>query len=469
MATSDLLDPGVFLKHLKESRLLSPEQWETINKIDLKGGDARSLGRVAVEMGLLTRFQAERILNGKTAGLVMGQYRILAELGRGGMGRVYSAVHERMARKVALKVLSPQLMKSEKAHNLFEREVRAISRLAHPNIVTAYDANVFEGRHYLVLELVEGPNLSQLLKKQGALPLDQTLEYTRQVAMGLDHAHRKGLVHRDIKPGNLLVQLEDKDGKKVPGPLKISDFGLARLRDSESEGAGESSIAASSQSITGTPDYISPEQARDIHLADIRSDLYSLGCTLYQCLTGRVPFDGTNVIEKLVRHASESPPDPREYRPEIPMQVVYLQHKLMAKLPEQRYQTPAELVAEIESIQQSLHLDSSSQWVSAEAIVIGNDYGNLEEPAQEGKLSLSKDSQTRETFAAISDSTIVPASAPIVTLVKSKPKTNPQKIWIAVGVGVAVIALVLLLIYLLGPSFRKDNPARTPVNSSNKK
>lgn len=306
MGQVDLLDPNIFLVNLRKCGLLNGDQLARVGALELKGKDARALGRACIELGLLTQFQAERILNGKITGLILGQYRILEELGRGGMGRVYRAVHERMGRKVAIKVLSPQLMRSPKAQALFEREVRAISRLSHPNIVTAFDANVFEGRHFLVLELVDGPNLSQFLRKHGALNVDQSLEYAKQAALGLAHAHKRGLVHRDIKPGNLLISLEEHDGKKVPGPVKISDFGLARLRDSSSGKAEESSLGVEEHSVTGTPDYISPEQARDVHLADIRSDIYSLGCTFYQCLTAKPPFEG-NIIEKLIRHASEAP------------------------------------------------------------------------------------------------------------------------------------------------------------------
>ena len=180
MGQVDLLDPNIFLVNLRKCGLLNGDQLARVGALELKGKDARALGRACIELGLLTQFQAERILNGKITGLILGQYRILEELGRGGMGRVYRAVHERMGRKVAIKVLSPQLMRSPKAQALFEREVRAISRLSHPNIVTAFDANVFEGRHFLVLELVDGPNLSQFLRKHGALNVDQSLEYAKQ-------------------------------------------------------------------------------------------------------------------------------------------------------------------------------------------------------------------------------------------------------------------------------------------------
>lgn len=462
MAGVDLLDPKVFLGNLRESGLLGEDDLSRVELANSDGADARVLARMCVELGLLTRFQAERILNGKTSGLILGQYRILEELGRGGMGRVYRAVHDRMDRQVAIKVLSPQLMRSPRAQSLFDREVRAISRLSHPNIVSAYDANVASGRHFLVLELVDGPNLSRFLRKNGALNVDQSLEYTKQAGLGLAHAHKRGLVHRDIKPGNLLISLEDQGGKMVPGPVKISDFGLARLRDQESGDPGESSLAAATQSVTGTPDYISPEQACDVHQADIRSDIYSLGCTLYQCLTGRPPFDGNNIIEKLVRHASEAPPNPRVLRPEIPDVVAQLVTKMMAKLPEQRYQTPDELCAEIEQIQSSLNSDGSGQWVSAEALFANHDYGFAEENGSDGRSTVPS-----ETSLGINDPTVGPVVAPL-SGIKGPilPKEQSRKVGIAIGIGVGVFLLLLAMLWMFSPTIHPGKPPEKMDNRS---
>ncbi len=446
MGQVDLLDPNTFLSHLRECGLLNEVQLARVAGLELKGKDSRALGRACIDLGLLTRFQAERILNGKTNGLILGQYRILEELGRGGMGRVYRAVHERMGRKVALKVLSPHLMRSPKAQALFEREVRAISRLSHPNIVTAFDANVFEGRHFLVLELVDGPTLSQFLGKQGALNVDQSLEYAKQAALGLAHAHKRGLVHRDIKPGNLLISLEDHEGKKVPGPVKISDFGLARLRDSTAGSAEESSLGVEQQSVTGTPDYISPEQARDVHLADIRSDIYSLGCTLYQCLTAKPPFAG-NIIEKLIKHASESPQNPKLVMPDIPDSVVLLLGRMMAKLPDQRFQTPEEVVAEIERIQDSLGPEGSGQWVSAEAVFPGGEYGPHDTTLFEDPLSLPT-----ETFSGLADPTQAPGLIPLI-LPKPQPdsKKGSYRVGLALGIAVGLFIFLAAVFWLFGP------------------
>jgi serine/threonine-protein kinase len=294
---------------------------------------------------LLTRFQAERLLIGRSTGFFLNQYRILDQLGRGGMGRVYKAEHRTMNRIVALKILSPNLLVTDRAQDLFLREVRAVARLVHPNIVTAFDANHVADRYYLVLEYVNGPNLEQLVRKQGPLPVGQACEFVRQIAHGLQYAHEMGMVHRDIKPANVLVQ-EGGDGRVGQGAVKISDFGLARLQEVNTpsdEGMG--TILTKENTVMGTPDFLSPEQARNLHKTDIRSDLYSLGCTFYFLLTGRVPFPGGNVLEKLIRHSTEAPIALEELRSELPAGVVAIVNQLLQKRPEARFQTPADLAA----------------------------------------------------------------------------------------------------------------------------
>jgi serine/threonine-protein kinase len=194
------VDRATFLAGVRQSGLLTPAQLASLSLIVPETTRARTVARALVERGLLTRFQAERILVGRTAGFQLGQYRILDQLGRGGMGRVFKAEHRTMGRIVALKVLSPGLIDTERAQELFLREVRAAARLIHPNIVTAYDANELNGRFYLVLEFVDGPNLDQLVKVQGPLPVGLACDYIRQAAQGLQCAHALGMVHRDIKP-----------------------------------------------------------------------------------------------------------------------------------------------------------------------------------------------------------------------------------------------------------------------------
>jgi serine/threonine-protein kinase len=339
------IDRTAFLANLRQSRLLTEEQWEEVVPRLPSSHRGRVLARALVERGVLTRFQAERLLIGRTAGFFLGQYRILEEIGRGGMGRVYKAEHRTMGRVVALKVLAPELLNKPRAVELFQHEVRAAAQLAHPNIVTAYDANRSGGRYYLVLEYVDGPNLGQLVRRRGPLNVGLACDYMRQAALGLQCAHNLGMLHRDIKPANLLVQRRGLD-ERSPGLLKVSDFGLARLTEPASKGSGSrrpNTLFTHKNTVMGTPDFLSPEQARSLHKTDIRSDLYSLGCTFYYLLTAEVPYPGGNALDKLLRHGTEKTPDVTELRPETPAPVAAIVTRLMAKSPDDRFRTPAEL------------------------------------------------------------------------------------------------------------------------------
>jgi eukaryotic-like serine/threonine-protein kinase len=343
MATPHV-DRQTFLANLRQSGLVSENQLVAVRERLPDTNRGRVIARALVECGLLTKFQAEMLLAGRTGGFVLGQYRILDQLGQGGMGRVFKALHTTMNRVVALKVLAPQLVETDKAQQLFHREMQAAARLHHPNIVTAYDANRVGDRYYLVMEYVDGPNLDRLVRENGPLPVGQACEFARQAALGLQHAHEVGMVHRDIKPANLLLQRFGPQAAERRCTVKILDFGLARLSD-PGEADGPDTIPTRPNVIMGTPDYVAPEQARDLHSADIRADLYSLGCTLYFLLTGRVPFPGGSSLEKLVRHMSLEPVPVEQLRPEVPPGVAAIVRRLLAKRPADRFQTPAELAA----------------------------------------------------------------------------------------------------------------------------
>jgi serine/threonine protein kinase len=346
MAVPRHVDRRTFLAYLRQSGLLKREQLAAAAPRLPESSRGRVLARALVEQGLLTRFQAEQLLAGRTGGFFLDQYRILEQIGQGGMGRVFKAEHRTMGRTVALKVLAPRLLKTPRAQVLFLREVRAIAQAVHPNIVTAFDANQVNGRYYLVLEYINGPNLDQLVRDTGPLPVGQACDFVRQVADGLQHAFRLGMVHRDIKPANLLLQRGSGDERGTYGQVKISDFGLARLGEAGNDVLEEPDTLQTRQNtVMGTPDYIAPEQARDLHRTDIRSDLYSLGCTFYFLLTGQVPFPGGSILEKLVRHGTEEPPPLEQLRPDVPAAVAAIVRRLMAKKPEDRFQTPAELAA----------------------------------------------------------------------------------------------------------------------------
>jgi hypothetical protein len=259
-------------------------------------------------------------------------YRIQDVLGSGGMGTVYRAEHRLMGRPVALKVIHTHLLTHPGAVERFRQEVRAAARLAHPNIVTAYDAGETGGACFLVMEYVEGETLENVLARRGPLPVAEACGFARQAALGLRHAHEKGLVHRDLKPGNLLVTPQ--------GQVKILDFGLARLRPELQIDRGLTPAGA----VVGTPTYLAPEQARDPGAADARADLYSLGCTLYHLLAGRPPFAEGTALQQLLAHQDRAPRPVTEYRPDVPEGLARLVERLLAKDPRRRCQTAAEVV-----------------------------------------------------------------------------------------------------------------------------
>ncbi len=339
-----------FLHLLRQSRLLSEPQLADVAARFPGVEAAETVAAALADEALLTPFQARELLAGRAGGLVLGQYRLVGEVGKGGFGRVYKAVHAIMGRVVAVKVISPELVENSRARDWFRREVLAATQLCHPNVVMAYDANEADGALFLVMEYVDGPDLNTLVRDRGPLPIDLACEMLAQAGRALQCAHEKGMVHRDVKPANLLVPREALAGPTGSGPVpgaapvlvKVADFGLARLHGAASVNTLQ---VQTEQSFVGTPAFVSPEQARDVHAADIRSDLYSLGCTFYYAFTGRRPFAGDNVIGVLLKHLEEEPEPLESLRPAVPAAVAAAVRRLMAKEPRDRFQTPAELLA----------------------------------------------------------------------------------------------------------------------------
>ena len=263
------------------------------------------------------------------------RYRVLKLLGQGGMGAVYLAEHLVMGRRVALKTIGAQFLTNREAVGRFHRRgKRAAAKLAHPNVVAAYDADQAGGLHFLVMEYVDGLSVADYARRKGALPIDQACAIVSHAAVGLQHAHEQGLIHRDVKPANLMLTSK--------GQVKVLDFGLAQFARQEDAHADAAQTA--SGTVLGTADYIAPEQTSSSRTVDIRADVYSLGCTLYYLLAGRVPFPDGTVIDKLIHHATDTPPALSSLRPALPPELVAVVEKMMAKRPEDRYQKPAEVV-----------------------------------------------------------------------------------------------------------------------------
>jgi serine/threonine protein kinase len=262
------------------------------------------------------------------------QYEVVKELGRGGMGVVYLARNRQMDRLEVLKVMGRELLAHEGARQRFEREIRSAARLNHSNIVTAYSVLPLENLLVFAMEYVPGDDLAKVVKSRGPLPVANACYYAYQAALGLEHARDKGMVHRDIKPQNLILARERKKHT-----LKVLDFGLAKAT---SEKGGQYELTGEGKML-GTPQYVAPEQIDDAATADIRADIYSLGCTLYFLLSGKAPFAGNSLLAILHAHHQKEATALNETRPDVPEALAAVVRKMMAKDPAQRYQTPAEV------------------------------------------------------------------------------------------------------------------------------
>lgn len=285
-----------------------------------------------VDAGLITRFHADRLADGKYKGFQLGSYLILDRIGTGGMGQVYLAEHVNMRRLVALKVLAPYSFDDNVARERFYREARAAGTLDHPNIVRVFDLCQEGKLLFLVMEYVEGVSIQTVVGRYGPLGVEAACHYARQVAFGLQHAHELGFVHRDIKPANLLLDSQ--------GVVKILDLGLVR---SETDFGSGLTRQLDNKSILGTADYVAPEQAVDSSRVDIRADIYSLGATLYFMLAGRPLFPDGRTAQKLVWQQIKDPVPVERLRPEVPPDLSAIVHKMLQKKPADRYQTPLEV------------------------------------------------------------------------------------------------------------------------------
>ncbi|MBL9082688.1 MAG: serine/threonine protein kinase [Planctomycetales bacterium] len=342
-----------FMRAVRSAKIVSHGDWEKFVRERADAGSSETPQSLAVQLiacGLLTSFQAEQALRGRAAGLLFDDYVVTDVIASGGMGRVFKACHRRMKRDVALKILPDAALTTSSQVRRFQREVELAARLVHPNIVIAHDAGVAHGRHYLVMEYVDGPDLAKTVVTDGPLPVARALDYVLQAARGLSFAHARGVVHRDIKPANLLVD--------AAGIVKILDMGIARLNNDADENSPESEKPESSSldgltrdgQLMGTVDFMAPEQAHDTRSAGERSDVYSLGCTLYYLLMGRPVFPADSAAQRIAAHRSAPIPDVRRERPDVPEAVQEIFARMTAKSPADRYGTMRDAVAALENV-----------------------------------------------------------------------------------------------------------------------
>jgi serine/threonine-protein kinase len=306
---------------LRRSQLLPPEVLRELDHLEHEHHDPQDLVRAVLKRGWLTGYQARELFSGRGEGLLLGEYVLLNRVGSGSTSHVYKARHLPTGRTVGLKVLRTDLLSSDEAWDCLLREGRAGVRLSHPNLLKVHGALCEGDAFFLVREFAEGADLARVVGQHGALPVGRACDYVRQASCGLQHAFERGLVHRDIKPSNLL--LTDR------ALVKVLDLGISACR-----------IRPQAVAAAGTPDYVAPERVEAPAQADVRSDVYGLGCTLYHLLAGRPPFPGGTREEKLLRHREEEPQALEQLRPDVSPDLGDVVRRMMAKQPAARFPTP---------------------------------------------------------------------------------------------------------------------------------
>ncbi|MCA9063267.1 MAG: serine/threonine protein kinase, partial [Planctomycetaceae bacterium] len=328
------LSPASFLQVLSRSQLLTDEQLRDVRESVSRNSELQTAAAISnwlIERELITPWQAEKLCQARHRGFFLGPYKLLDRVARGGMSTIYAAIHRETGDVRALKVLPLKQVSAASYLPRFQREASVTMRLRHPNIIRVYEVlSESDGRHdihFMTMDLLTGRDLFDLVSTDGPLPCRRAAEYIRQAAEGLQHAHDAGLVHRDVKPGNLFLEAGSET-------IRVLDLGLAQEFDSE-----ENLTQEFNERVLGTADYLSPEQAADSHLCDHRADLYSLGCTFYFLLTGQPPFTDGTLVQRIVAHQTRSPVSVTEYRNDVPDELVKILQKMMVRDRELRLQT----------------------------------------------------------------------------------------------------------------------------------
>ena len=432
-----------FLSAVRQSGLVEESQlkrfWQSFEE---SGKDQTDTDQIVTELvgnNLLSKWQIDKLLQGKHKGFFLGKYKLISLLGSGGMSAVYLAEHTLMRRRVAIKVLPQSRIEDSSYLERFHREAQAVASLDHPNIMRAYDVDQEGKVHFLVMEYIEGQSLLELVNSKPQLKFVHCAEYMRQSAEGLSHAHEEGMIHRDIKPGNILV---DKRGV-----VKILDMGLAMFFDPSGKDDEQASLTIQhNERVLGTADYLSPEQALNSHQVDVRTDIYSLGCTFYFILTGHPPFPEGSLAQRLLFHQTKQPAPVEKDRPDVPPSLTAILRKMMEKRPEDRYQTATEVQ---EALSKWLIEFGDAEWREKNALLVAASGGSR----IEGKAALPP---TANVVPPMARPVAPPAATiPLASQVVTAPPLPPTA-WPVAPVAAPSLPLVI-------PTVARALPVASPA------
>lgn len=336
---------------LARSSLLTPQEVKTVHGRWLAearehAGQADHFAKWLIARHFITEYQAKLIARGQVDNFFLGQYKLVERIGQGRMAGIYKGVH-RLGQTVAIKVLPPSKAKIPELFTRFQREARMAQQLRHPNVVRAFQMAESGGVFYIVMEFLEGETLEDYLKRRPKMPPVEAVRLIYQALQGLQHIHEKQLVHRDLKPANLML-VPTPDASTAHATIKILDIGLGKVMFDEGDDDGQAQLTVDG-TMLGSPLYMAPEQARSAHSADIRADIYSLGCVLYHCLTGQPPFQENNVVKLMLKHAQEPPRPIRDFNLAVPEGLQHMVMWMLAKEPGQRFPTPERAAASLQT------------------------------------------------------------------------------------------------------------------------
>jgi len=427
----------LFVQCLAKSGLMPFDEARGLIR-ELAPSDSVSFADSLITRHRLTQFQARALLRGRWRGLVLGGYAVLEPLAKGGMGRVFKAEHRGTGRIACVKVMSKADTNDPQYLDRFRREAKLIGALRHSHIVESFGFGEADGIPYFVMEFVQGSDLSQYIKEHGPLSARSATDVVLQTARGMDYAHRCGVVHRDIKPGNLLAD--------AYGHVKVLDLGLARLNAERQTGESEFLTMTHTGQVMGTVDFVAPEQAIDARDADARSDIYGLGCTLHYLLTARPPYAAgkETVLARLVAHRECDIPSLRSVRQDVPEALDAVFMRMMAKDPKDRYQSMAELARDLEAVRATYDAVASPAATSA---------------VPTGPPPLPPKDPFQDTLANHQTTTLLPTS----TFRHRRARRRSRRSWLKPLMAIAALLLAGIAVWTLGPTIQDVIPIPLPV------